>query len=120
MLNLYSDNFIVMLFLNVIFIKEFVMDFNGVKREVFIFFWEKVMLFYFEGTIIYVLRIFLVIDESIYETLGRIMFYGYVMVGVFLALLSKIFFIVFVVGKENVIDNDFFEGFLDMLVFTIT
>lgn len=56
---------------------------------------------------------FFFIDESIYIILGRIIIYGYVMVGVFLILISKIFFIVLVVGKEIFIDNDFFEGYLD-------
>lgn len=113
MLKLYKDKFIIKLILNVSFINEVVVDLNGVKREVFIFFWEKVMFFYFNGIILYVLCIFFFIDESIYIILGRIIIYGYVMVGVFLILISKIFFIVLVVGKEIFIDNDFFEGYLD-------
>lgn len=113
MLNLYSDNSIVMSLLNVTFIKEPAMDLNGVKREAFTLFWEKVMSLYFEGTTTYVPRISPAIDESIYKTLGRIMSHGYVMVGVFPALLSKTFFTALVAGKENVTDNDFLEGFLD-------
>ena len=113
MLNLYSDNSIVKSLLNVTFIKEPAMDLNGVKREAFTLFWEKVMSLYFESTTTYVPRISPAIDESIYNTLGRIMSHGYVMVGVFPTLLSKTFFTALVAGKENVTDNDFLEGFLD-------
>ena len=113
MLNLYRDNSIVKSLLNVTFIKEPAMDLNGVKREAFTLFWEKVMSLYFESTTTYVPRISPAIDESIYNTLGRIMSHGYVMVGVFPTLLSKTFFTALVAGKENVTDNDFLEGFLD-------
>ena len=117
MLNLYRDNSIVKSLLNVTFIKEPAMDLNGVKREAFTLFWEKVMSLYFEGTTTYVPRISPAINESIYNTLGRIMSHGYVMVGVFPTLLSKTFFTALVAGKENVTDNDFLEGFLDYVSF---
>ena len=65
MLNLYSDKSIVQSLLNVTFINEPAMDLNGVKREAFTLFWEKVMPVYFEGTTTYVPLISPAIDESI-------------------------------------------------------
>ena len=88
---------------------------DGVKREAFTLFWEKVTSLYFEGTTTYVPRISPAIDESIYTRLGRVLSHGYVMVGVFPALISKPFFTALVAGKENVTDDDFLEGFFDYI-----
>ena len=73
------------------------------------------MSLYFEGTTTYVPRISPAIDESIYTRLGRVLSHGYVMVGVFPALISKPFFTALVAGKENVTDDDFLEGFFDYI-----
>lgn len=115
MLNLYSDKSIVDSPLNVTFVNEPAMDLDGVKREAFTLFWEKVMPLYFEGTTTYIPRISPAIDESIYTILGRILSHGYVMVGVFPTLLSKTFFTALIAGKENVTDDDFLGGFLDYI-----
>ena len=115
MLNLYRDKSIVESLLNVTFVDEPAMDLDGVKREAFTLFWEKVMLLYFEGTTTYVPRISPAIDESIYTRLGRILSHGYIMVGVFPTLLSKPFFTALVAGKENVTDDYFLGGFFDYI-----
>lgn len=115
MLNLYGDKSTVESLLNVTFVNEPAMDLDGVKREAFTLFWEKVMSLYFEGTTTYVPRISPAIDESIYTRLGRVLSHGYVMVGVFPALISKPFFTALVAGKENVTDDDFLEGFFDYI-----
>lgn len=99
MFRLYSKGDVIECFLNVNFYNEFVVDFDGVKREVFIFFWEKVFLIYFDGINSYVLWILLVINEIVYISLGRILSYGFLMVGVFLIFFNKIFIFVFFVVK---------------------
>ena len=88
MLNLYGDKSTVESLLSVTFVNEPAMDLDGVKREAFTLFWEKVMSLYFEGTTTYVPRISPAIDESIYTRLGRVLSHGYVMVGVFPALIK--------------------------------
>ncbi|XP_078368408.1 uncharacterized protein LOC144652258 [Oculina patagonica] len=115
MLNLYNEKSTVESLLNVTFVNEPAMDLNGVKREAFTLFWEKVMPLYFEGTTTYVPRISPAIDESIYTALGRIMSHGYVMVGIFPTLISETFFTALVAGKEYVTEEDFLDGFLDFV-----
>lgn len=75
------------------------------------------MSLYFEGTTTNIPRISPAIDESIYTRLpvGRILSHGYVMLGVFPALISKPFFTAPFAEKENITDNDFLNGFLDYI-----
>lgn len=115
MLNLYSDNNVTGCLLNFNFSNEPALDFNGVKREAFTLFWEKVLPIYFEGTNSYVPRISPDIEETMYTTLGRILSHGFLMVGVFPACLNKVFFTALITGRENISDPDFLEGFLDYL-----
>ena len=113
MLNLYSDNNVTGCLLNFNFVNEPALDFDGVKREAFTLFWEKVLPIYFEGTNSYVPRISPDIEETMYTTLGRILSHGFLMVGVFPPSLNKVFFTALISGRENVSDLDFLEGFLD-------
>ena len=92
MLQLYKDKGVAEGLLNVNFCNEPALDMDGVKREAFTLFWEKVMLLYFDGTTTYVLPISPSIDESVYVTLGRILSHGFVMVGVFPTMINEVFF----------------------------
>ena len=113
MLNLYSDNNVMGFLFNFNFLNEPALDFDGVKREAFTLFWEKVLPIYFEGTNSYVPRISPDIEETMYTTLGRILSHGFLMVGVFPPSLNKVFFTALLSGKENVSDQSFLEGLLD-------
>ncbi|CAH3188323.1 unnamed protein product, partial [Porites evermanni] len=115
MLQLYKDKGVAEGLLNVNFCNEPALDMDGVKREAFTLFWEKVMPLYFDGTTTYVPRISPSIDESVYVTLGRILSHGFVMVGVFPTMINEVFFSILMAGNENVRDDDFLEGFLEFV-----
>ena len=115
MLQLYKDKGVAEGLLNVNFCNEPALDMDGVKREAFTLFWEKVMPLYFDGTTTHVPRISLSIDESVYVTLGRILSHGFVMVGVFPTMINEVFFSILMAGNENVRDDDFLEGFLEFV-----
>ena len=97
--------------LNFNFYNEPAVDFDGVKREAFSLFWEKLLPIYFDGTNSYVPRVSPSVDESTYVMLDRILSHGFLMVGVFPTSLNKIFVAVFLAGKEDVSDQNFLEGF---------
>ncbi|XP_068737663.1 uncharacterized protein [Montipora capricornis] len=115
MLRLYSKGDVTECLLNVNFYNESAVDFDGVKREAFTLFWEKVLPIYFDGINSYVPRISPAIDETVYISLGRILSHGFLMVGVFPTSLNKIFISALLVGKQHVSDQNFLEGFLDYI-----
>jgi len=115
MLSLYGDEHVTGSLLNVNFYNEPALDFDGVKREAFTLFWEKVLPIYFDGINSYVPRISPAIDESTYISLGRILSHGFLMVGVFPTSLNKIFVSVLLAGKEDVSDQNFLEGLLEYI-----
>lgn len=115
MLSLYSEERVTESLLNFNFYNEPAVDFDGVKREAFSLFWEKLLPIYFDGTNSYVPRVSPSVDESTYVKLGRILSHGFLMVGVFPTSLNKIFVAVLLAGKEDVSDQNFIEGFLEYI-----
>ena len=113
MVSLYSDPKSVESLITIQFDEECGLDYDGIKREAFSLFWEKAIPRYFEGSHTFVPRICPAIDESVYTILGRILWHGYVLSGVFPISLNKVFVELVFVGKENITDDDFLGGFLE-------
>jgi hypothetical protein len=53
------------------------------------------------------------IDEDVYTILGRLLWHGYVLTGVFPISVNKVFVALMLSGKDSISDEDFLEGFLE-------
>lgn len=109
----YADPEIVHSFITIRFTDECGLDFDGIKREAYSLFWENAIPRYFEGTCTFVPRICPGIDENVYTVLGRLLWHGYVLSGVFPISINKVFLALMLAGKESISDEDFLEGFLE-------
>ena len=112
MMSAYVDQDIVKSFITIQFKDECGLDFDGIKREVYSLFWENAIPCFFEGTCTFVPRICPGIEENVYTILGRILWHGYILSGVF-PISIKVFLTLMLAGKESINDEDFLDGFLE-------
>ena len=109
----YVDTEMVKSFITIRFSNECGLDFDGIKREAYSLFWENAIPRYFEGTCTLVPRVSPGIDEKVYTILGRLLWHGYVLSGVFPVSVNKVFVALMLAGKDSISDEDFLEGFLE-------
>lgn len=113
MMSAYADPDIVQRFITIRFTEECGVDFDGIKREAYSLFWENAIPRFFEGTCTFVPRISPGIEENVYTVLGRILWHGFVLSGVFPISINKVFLALVLAGKDSISDEDFLEGFLE-------
>ena len=113
MMSAYVDQDIVKSVITIQFKDECGLDFDGIKREAYSLFWENAIPRYFEGTCTFVPRICPGIEENVYTILGRILWHGYILSGVFPISINKVFLTLMLAGKESINDEGFLDGFLE-------
>lgn len=89
------------------------LDMDGVKREVFTLFWERALDTFFEGHSTFVPRVGPDVPDSHYQTIGRVISHCYLLLGMFLSVISKVFITALLAGKDALSADDYISGFLE-------
>ena len=88
-------------------------DMDGVKRDIYTTFWQDVVDRFFEGNSTFIPRVGPDVDDSDYNTFGRVISHCFLLTGIFPTAISKVFFTALLVGKDALSEDDYIFGFLE-------
>jgi hypothetical protein len=91
-------------------------DRDGVKREIYSIFWEKITCHYFDGGKSFVPRVGPDIADDLCKILGRALIHCFLLMRIMPIQISKAFMIAVIVGEESLLDQDFLDAFLEYVL----